>query len=125
MKKQIIRFFVRWFANSSGLYLAAHLFHLVEYQDQIVVIIVAGLVLSILNALIKPVLVILALPAIALTLGIFTIIINGFIVYLVTLLYGPLQVQSFWGAVLVGMVIGLVNYIVTIFIDSMETRKDA
>jgi putative membrane protein len=125
MKRQIIRFFVRWFANSAGLYLAAYLFHLVEYQNQIGVIIVAGLVLSILNALIKPVLVILALPAIALTLGIFTIVINGFIVYLVTILYGPLQVHSFWGAVLVGMVIGLVNYIVTMFTDSMEKRRNA
>ena len=48
------------------------------------------------------------------------IIINGFIVFLASFLYGRLQISSFWAAVLVGMVIGLVNYIVTIVAETIE-----
>lgn len=120
MHKQFRRLLIRWLANSVGLYLAARFFSLVDYQNKIMVIIIAGLVLSILNALIKPVLVIFTLPAIAFTLGIFMILINGFIVYLATVLYSPLQISSYWAAVLVGMVIGLVNYLVTLFTDKAE-----
>jgi putative membrane protein len=120
MKKQFIRFLVRWFANSLGLYLAAHVFDLVSYQNRLGVIAVAGLVLAVLNALIKPILIIFTLPAIALTLGVFMIVINGCIVFLASRLYAPLQVSSFWAATLVGMVIGLVNYIVSAVAQRLE-----
>lgn len=120
MKKQFIKFLIRWFANSAGLFVAAHIFNLVNYQNRLSVIVIAGFILALLNAFIKPILVIFTLPAVALTLGIFMIIINGFIVFLASVLYGRLQVSSFWAAVLVGMVIGLVNYIVTIVIEMIE-----
>jgi putative membrane protein len=120
MKKQFIKFLIRWFANSAGLWLAAQIFNVVHYHDRLSVIIIAGFILSVLNALIKPILVIFTLPAIVLTLGIFMIIINGFIVFLASFLYGRLQISSFWAAVLVGMVIGLVNYIVTIVAETIE-----
>lgn len=120
MKKQFTKFLFRWLANSLGLYVAAQAFDLVYYHERIGVIIFAGLVLSILNALIKPVLVIFTLPAIALTLGIFMLVINGFIVYLASLLYEALQINSFWAAILVGIIIGLVNYIITIVAEALE-----
>ncbi|HUD03406.1 MAG TPA: phage holin family protein [Patescibacteria group bacterium] len=120
MKKQFIKFLIRWFANGAGLYIAAHIFNLVNYQNRLSVIIIASFILSLLNVLIKPILVIFTLPAIALTLGIFMVIINGFIVFLATTLYDRLQVSSFWTAILVGMVIGLVNYIVTIAAEAVE-----
>jgi putative membrane protein len=122
MKKQFLNFLVRWFANSAGLYIAARIFDLLNYQNSIIVIILGGLILSVLNVLIKPMLVVFTLPAIALTLGIFMIVINGFIVFLASLLYKPLQVGSFWSAVLVGIVIGLVNYIITIVIEAVGKR---
>ena len=120
MKKQFIKFLIRWLANSLGLLAAAYFFDLVNYQNRVSVIIIGGLVLSLLNVFIKPILVIFSLPAIVLTLGVFIVIINGAIVYLATYLYASLQISSFWAAVLVGMVIGLVNYIVTIVGDSIE-----
>ena len=120
MKKQLIKFFIRWVANGLGLYIAAHIFGLVDYQERIWVIIIAGLVLTILNTLIKPVLVVYTLPAIALTLGIFMVVINGFIVILASWMYGPLQVASFWAAMLVGIVIGLVNYLITVVAERLK-----
>jgi putative membrane protein len=124
MKKQFITLVFRWLVNCLGLWAAAELFNLVNYQQTWSVILVGGLLLALLNALIKPILIIFTLPAIALTLGLFLIIINGFIVYLVSLLYGPLQISSFWAALLVGIVIGLVNYIVTIVAEAITHNNE-
>ena len=122
MKKQFINFFIRWLANCAGLYIAARVFGLLNYQNSIYVILLGGLVLSILNALIRPLLIIFTLPAIALTLGIFMVVINGVIVFLASLIYKPLQVESFWSAILVGLVIGLLNYMVTIALEAIGKR---
>ncbi len=85
--------------------------------DSIYVIIVAGLILAVINTIIKPILVILSLPAILLTVGLFMIIINGATVFLASKLYTQLHVTNFWAAVFAGMVIGLVNYLVTAIVE--------
>lgn len=124
MKKQFITFLFRWISNSFGLWVAAVLFGLIDYQQSVKVIIIGGLILSLLNAVIKPILVIFTLPAIALTLGLFTVFLNGLIVFLVSKLYGQLYIESFWAALLVGMVIGLVNYIVTIVAEAISNNNE-
>lgn len=122
MKKQFLLFVVRWLTNALALWISAQLLHLVDTQENVMGFIIGGLILSILNAIVKPVLVILTLPAIALSLGFFLIVINGIVVYLASLLYQPLHIESFWAAVLVGIVIGLVNYIVTITAEAVGKR---
>jgi putative membrane protein len=81
------------------------------------VILIAGFLLAIVNAIIKPFVVILSLPAILFSLGLFMIVINGLMVLLVSWLYKPLQVNNFGAAMLAGMVIGLVNYLVTTILE--------
>lgn len=81
------------------------------------VIIVAGLILAIVNAVIKPIVVILSLPAILFSLGLFMIVINGLMVLLVSKVYAPLEVTGFGTAMLAGMVIGLVNYLVSTILE--------
>ena len=51
------------------------------------------------------------------------IVINGLMVYLASKFYTPLQITNFWAAVFAGIVIGLVNYLVTTILDS--ERKGA
>lgn len=110
----IVRFLVRWLVCSLGLWIAASLLsNSITYNSDFGVIVVAGLMLAVLNIILKPILVILSLPAIVLTLGLFMIIINGLTVFLVSKLYGPLHVTNFWAAIFAGMVIGLVNYLVS------------
>jgi putative membrane protein len=65
----------------------------------------------------KPVVVILSLPAILFSLGLFMIVINGLMVVIAAYLYGPLHVTNFWAAMLAGMVIGLVNYLVVTILE--------
>jgi putative membrane protein len=111
------RFALRWVICSLGLWIAAGLFSNVSYDNRVEVIVVAGLVLAAVNAILKPILVVLSLPALLVTLGFFMIIINGLTVYLASKLYSPLHIGSFGSAILTGLVIGLVNYLVTAILE--------
>jgi len=117
----IYRFLVRWLVCGLGLWVAAGLLgHGVSYGSNIKVIIVAGLLLAIVNSIIKPVVVLLSLPAILFSLGLFMIIINGLMVFLVSKLYTSLHITNFWVAILAGIIIGLVNYLVTAILENRE-----
>ncbi len=93
----------------------------IAYQDSVVVIIVAGLILAIINTIIKPIVVLFSLPALLFSLGLFMIVINAAMVLLVSWLYEPLEVNNFSAALLAGIIIGLVNYLVTAILD-MEKK---
>lgn len=123
MKNQsfVYRFVVRWLVCSLGLWIAAGFLSThITYNNSIWVIIWAGFFLAIINAILRPIIVILSLPAILVTLGLFMVVINGFTIFLVSKLYTPLEVNNFWAAILAGMIIGLVNYLVTAILDNRE-----
>jgi putative membrane protein len=121
MQNPIFRFLVRWLVSSLGLWIAAgFLSKSITYDHEPAVIIIAGLVLAIINTILKPSLLIFSLPAIIFTLGLFMIIINGLTVFIASRLYGPLNITSFWAAVFAGMVIGLVNYLVTAILEDFK-----
>jgi putative membrane protein len=118
MGKPFTRFLTRWVVSSLGLWIAAgFLSNSISYQSTTSVIIIAGLVLAVINTIVKPLLIILSLPAILISLGLFMIIINGLTVFIASKLYTPLHITNFWAAVFAGMVIGLVNYLVTAILE--------
>jgi putative membrane protein len=122
MKTPLGRFIVRWLVCSLGLFIAAGLLgSSINYGNETHVVIVAGLVLAIINIVLKPFIVIFSLPAILLTLGLFMIVVNGLTVYIASKLYSPLHITNFWAAVFAGMVIGLVNYLVTAILEERDT----
>lgn len=101
-----------------GLWIAAGILgQRINYDSRVFVLVVAGALLAILNSVIKPIVVILSLPAILFSLGLFMIVINGLMVILVSWLYSPLHIRGFGAAMLAGMVIGLVNYLVTTILE--------
>ncbi len=116
MKRQFMIFIIRWILNSFGLWVAVRIFG-TGYSNELLnsslyVFLVAGLIFSIVNAILKPIVIILALPAILVTLGLFTIVVNGFMVY-VSLKLAPGLQMTFWHSILTGLVLSLVNYIVS------------
>lgn len=120
MDNPLMRFLLRWLVCSLGLWIAAGLLgDSITYDSELSVIVIAGLLLAIINTIIKPILVIFSLPAIVLTLGLFMIVINGLTVLLASTLYDPLQVTNFWAAIFAGMVIGLVNYLVSAIVKDI------
>lgn len=126
MKKQslLYRFLVRWVVCSLGLWIAAGLLHahisVNSTGNTLGVVLVAGLILAVINSIIRPAVVLLSLPAILFSLGLFMVVINGFMVWLAAWLYQPLHVSSFWWAILAGVIIGLVNYLVTAILENRE-----
>jgi putative membrane protein len=119
-KNAFFRFLVRWFVCSLGLWIAAALLgNRITYNNSFWVIVISGLVLAAINLVIKPILVILSLPAVLITLGLFMVIINGVTVFIASKLYTSLHVTDFWAAILAGMVIGLVNYLVTAIMEGI------
>ena len=116
----MIRFLIRWLVCGLGIWIAAAILgNRVSYNNDIYVILIAGFILTIINIVIKPIIVILALPAVLLTLGLFMIIINGLMVFLASKLYTSLHVTNFGAAILAGMVIGLINYLVTTILEGI------
>lgn len=114
----IARFLIRWLVCSLGLWIAAGLLHnSISYGGHIGAIIISGFILAVLNAIIKPILVLATLPAVLLTLGLFMIVINGATVYLASKLDPSLQINNFGVAIVAGIIIGLVNYLVTAILE--------
>ncbi len=122
MKNPISRFIIRWFVCSLGLWIAAgFLKGSISYQNRLSAIVIAGLILALINAVIKPIIVIFSLPAIVVTLGLFMVVVNGLTVYLASKLYSPLDITNFWAAIFAGIMIGLVNYLVTAILEDVRS----
>jgi len=113
MSKILFHFLVRWVVCGFGLLIAAHLLgHYITFASTLTIVF-AGLILAAINTIIKPILVVISFPALLLSVGLFMIVINGITVYLASHLYPKLHITNFWAAIFAGMVIGLLNYIVT------------
>lgn len=104
-------FLLRWLVNFLGLWVAVNLVTGITYGDKVRYLVAAALIFSIVNALIRPLVIILALPAIVLTLGLFTLVVNTLMLYLVALLYHRFHVNSFWSGLAAVIIIWLVNYL--------------
>ncbi|MDK2899312.1 MAG: putative rane protein [Patescibacteria group bacterium] len=120
MKKQFSVFIVRWLANSLGLWVAVRLlgtgYSGVDVTIGIIGFLVAGLVFSVINSILKPIVVILSLPAILLTLGLFMLVVNGLMVYFSLALMPGISMTLF-NSILAGIILSLVNYIVSNILD--------
>ncbi|MES2630450.1 MAG: phage holin family protein [Patescibacteria group bacterium] len=120
MKTQFLVFLLRWALNALGFWVAFRILG-TGYDDVDVTagfwgFLFAGFIFSVVNSLFKPLLVIVSLPAILLTLGLFTIIVNGIIVYL-SLKLAPGVDMSFGNSIITGIILSLVNYIVSAVVE--------
>jgi putative membrane protein len=80
-----------------------------NWQD----LLVAGAVLGIVNSFVRPVIKLLALPLILITLGLFSVVINIFILLLVSHFLPTLQIDGFWAAFWGVIIISIVNNIIS------------
>ncbi|PIU09215.1 MAG: hypothetical protein COZ85_01665 [Candidatus Moranbacteria bacterium CG_4_8_14_3_um_filter_34_16] len=81
-----------------------------NWQD----LLIAGLVLGIVNSLIRPIIKLIALPVIFLTLGLFTVIINIALLFFVAEILPTLQIETFWAAFMGVFVISITNHLLSI-----------
>jgi putative membrane protein len=111
----LMRFAARWVVCALGLWVASGILGPERFSvgHTLGTVIIAGFFLAVINWALKPLLVILSFPAIILSLGLFMLILNGFLIMIVHWLYSPLYVKSFGVAVIAGIIVGLVNFLVT------------
>lgn len=121
IKKQILTFLLRWMASSFGMYVCITWLGKVNPESQEVfteswmLFAVAGLIFSIVNSIVKPIIKIFALPLAILTMGISTIIINtGMVVLTIYLLPGV--EMTFWNAFISSAVMSVINAVLNLII---------
>jgi putative membrane protein len=100
-------FLLRWLFNTIAIYLTTLILRGVNIPD-FPAAIVAALVLGIVNAFIRPLVLVLTLPINIVTLGLFTLVVNAFMLYLVAVVT-PLDVTSFWSALVGALLIALTS----------------
>lgn len=126
MRRQFAVFVVRWLLNSFGLWVAVRLLGTgvsdKQIDESVGLFLLAGLVFSVLNTLLRPIVIILSLPAILVTLGLFIFIVNGFVVWLAIQLTPGLE-MTFLNSIFAGMLLSLINYIVSSALELQVIKK--
>ncbi len=112
----MIKNIIKFIANGFVVYATAYLLSGVSVSSFKVALIVA-LVLAALNILIKPILLILSLPVTVLTLGLFTFVIDAFMVIIASRLVPGFSVNSFLTAIVFSVVMTILSYILYKLID--------
>src|SRR3954463_3163579 len=84
--------------------------------------VIAALVLGLINALIRPLLILLTLPATVLTLGLFIFVINGLLFWWVGSFVDGFHVNGFWSAVFGAIVYSLISWVLSALIPSPKAK---
>jgi putative membrane protein len=101
-----------WASNLLAIWVASLIFDGVTYDGKFWALAVAALVLSVVNAIIRPIVVLLTLPAVIVTLGLILLLINAFMLWITDKLVPPFEVSGFWTYVGAVIIIWLVNLVV-------------
>ncbi len=112
----MVRFILRAFAAALGFWVASRIVPDVHVGGP-GSLLAAGVVLGIVNALVRPVLVLLTLPLTVLTLGLFLLVVNGLTVWMVTVFLRDISIHGLWGAMLTAIIISLVSWFAGWFIN--------
>lgn len=116
MSKKLSVFLVRWVLNSLGLWVAVRIlgtgYNDISVSAGVFGFLFAGLIFSFVNSILKPFFIVISLPVIILSLGLFTLVVNGLMVY-ISLKFTPGVTMTLWNSILTGIILSLINYIVS------------
>jgi putative membrane protein len=112
--------FIRWLILTGAIIIASYLLDGIRVSSFLSAFFAAA-ILGILNAFFRPVLFILTLPLNILTLGLFTFVINAVLLKMATGVVSGFEVHGFWTAVFGSLLISLVSWILTSFINEQGT----
>jgi len=107
---------LRWLILTLAIMIAAYLIKGIEVKGFSSALLAAA-ILGILNAFFRPILIILTLPINILTLGLFTFVINAVLVMMASGVIGGFAVQGFWPALLGSLVITIISWSLSSFIN--------
>jgi len=104
-----MRLIISLLINAIAVYVASYVLPGVHI-DAVPTVLIVAIVLGLINTFLRPILVLLTLPINLVTLGLFTLVINGLLVLFVTWVVPGFQVDNFWWAVLFSLVVSLVSW---------------
>ena len=114
-------FVFRWAITTIAVMVASSIIHGIRY-DTVAALLGASLLLGILNAFVRPILLILSAPLILLTMGLFILVINGLLLMMVPTFVPGFHVNgfgsAFWGAI----VIGIISWTLSAFFRGSDGR---
>ena len=102
-------FLLQWLVSGVAIIITAYLLPGVALKG-FTAALVTALVLGLVNAVIRPILILLTLPLNILTLGLFTLVINALLIMLAASIVPGFAVKGFWWALLFGIVLAIVNF---------------
>lgn len=106
-------FLLLWALNTLGLWVADHVFEGIRF-DGAGALWVSGLLLGLVNAVVRPVLILLTLPLTIVTLGLFLLVINALMVLLVAWLVPGFTVAGFWTGVLLAVFLSVFGWVTNV-----------
>lgn len=106
-------FLIRMTANAVAILLIAYLLPSVLFADGVMAALAAAFVLGLVNAVVRPIFILLTLPITVLTLGVFLLVINGLLLWAVAGLVPGFHVGGFFGAVAGSVLVSLFSAVLT------------
>lgn len=104
---------INWLISALIIFGAAYLFQDKGiHVDSFFTALVIAIVLGIINAVLKPILLILTLPINILSLGLFSLVINAVLIMFATLFVPGFRVDNFWWAFVFGLVLSILNWFI-------------
>ena len=107
---------LRWFLNAFILMVIPYLVAGVDVANYYIALITA-LVLALVNAVIRPIIIVLTLPINILTLGLFTLVINGLMFWFVSTFIRGFVVTGFWPAFWAALIFSIISMIINFFVN--------
>lgn len=120
-----MRFVLRWIINTLAILAVTKLLPAIQIDDFWVAV-VAALILGVLNTFVRPILIVATLPINILTLGLFTLVLNGLILQILDWIMGPrMTIAGFGWAILGALIISVLTGLINILVggDKKRSRK--
>jgi len=117
----MVAFLIRWFVTTIAVFVAEKLVPGIHCEGT-AALLGASLLLGIINAFVRPILLLLSLPFIIVTMGLFIFVVNALLLMLVSSLIPAFTVSGFWSAFFGAIIIGLVSWVLSSFFRTSDGR---
>lgn len=118
----IKRFLQGWVINTFAVLVAACLLPGISYNHDWQVLLLASLLLGLLNSFVRPLVMLVALPLLILTLGLFMLVINALLLMLVGKIVTGFEVAGFWSALFGSLIISFVSLVLNSLTGTGRSR---
>jgi putative membrane protein len=114
-------FVIRWAITAVAVMVTAWIFRGISYEST-ASLLGASLLLGIINAFVRPILLILSLPFIVVTMGLFIFVVNALLLLFVSAMIPSFHVAGFWDALLGSIIISIVSWLMSLFFRTSDGR---